>query len=129
MTSDFAQRFTQLIEKLKLSQNAFAAKLETSSSRISNITTGRNKPDSEILAKTIEVFSNVSSKWLLTGEGEMFASSDISTVSESIPFYGSDDPIQKRIHLLEQEVKILREQIKNYQEWLDVLIKRIPDKK
>jgi phage repressor protein C with HTH and peptisase S24 domain len=65
-------RVIRLIETLDISQNSFAKALGTSSSRISNITTGRNRPDAEILGKIAEVYRNVSTKWLLTGKGPMF---------------------------------------------------------
>ena len=71
---DINDRIAALIEKLNLSQNAFAKALSTSSSRVSNITTKRNKPDSEILEKIITVFRNVSAEWLLTGQGVIFHS-------------------------------------------------------
>jgi SOS-response transcriptional repressor LexA len=71
MNHSISSRIEELIKKLELTQNAFAKELGTSSSRISNITTGRNKPDSELLSSIVKKFRNVSASWLLTGEGEM----------------------------------------------------------
>lgn len=69
-------RISALIEALGMNQSGFAKALGTSSSRISNITTGRNKPDSDILTSIVENFRNVNSSWLLTGEGQMFLDDD-----------------------------------------------------
>jgi len=69
-------RIKALIGMLNVSQNDFAKALETSSSRISNITTGRNKPDSDILERIVTKFRNVSASWLLTGKGVTFLTPD-----------------------------------------------------
>lgn len=70
--SSINSRIKGLINALGLSQNAFAKALNTSGSRISNILTDRNKPDSEILVAILTVFRNVNSDWLMTGNGSMF---------------------------------------------------------
>lgn len=76
MKATINHRIVELISKLGISQNAFSKALETSSSRISNITTNRNKPDSEILEKIATVYRNVNIQWLLTGEGSVFLKAD-----------------------------------------------------
>lgn len=68
---DISDRIEALITRLGLSKTAFAESLGTSSSRISNITTKRNKPDSELLETILTVYKNVNAHWLLTGKGEM----------------------------------------------------------
>lgn len=90
------QRIEFLINELGISAKQFADKLSTSGSRISNITTGRNKPDSEILSSIAKKFTNVNSHWLLTGEGEMLKQSkpyndtQLTTIaSEPAPKYGN----------------------------------------
>ena len=74
-------RIGELIYELRLSKNAFAKELNTSSSRISNITTGRNKPDSDLLAAIVSTFRDVNPRWLLTGEGEMSVTNEIPNES------------------------------------------------
>ena len=61
----------QLIDYLHISNNQFAKKIDISSSRMSNIATFRNKPDSEMLQAIAEKFTNVSMDWLLIGSGSM----------------------------------------------------------
>lgn len=72
MPTSINERILQLIKALNMSQNAFAKSLNTSSSRISNICTYRNKPDFEILERIVLTFSSVNAEWLLTGMGEVF---------------------------------------------------------
>lgn len=64
------QRVMEIIKLLGYrSQNAFADALGTSSGRMSNISTGRNKPDIEFIQQICAVHTNVSSEWLLLGTG------------------------------------------------------------
>lgn len=66
------KRIVQLFDLLKLGQNQFAKEIGVSSSRMSNISTLRNKPDSEMLQSIVSRFTNVSSEWLLVGTGNPF---------------------------------------------------------
>ncbi|MFD2787974.1 XRE family transcriptional regulator [Hymenobacter rubripertinctus] len=85
------KRVARLIEALDISQNVFAKALSTSSSRVSNIVTGRNKPDSDFLAEVLRVFRSVNPMWLMTGEGNVFGSSDtLKSASTQNPNATSD---------------------------------------
>ncbi len=64
-------RINQLIDYLGLKQNEFAKEIGVSSSRMSNIITNRNRPDSEMLQLILFKFTNVSANWLLTGTGKI----------------------------------------------------------
>lgn len=64
-------RIKQLIDYLRINQNEFAKEIGVSSSRMSNIITNRNRPDSEMLQLILFKFTNVSAKWLLTGTGKI----------------------------------------------------------
>lgn len=75
------QRIADLIKFLETNQRQFALAVGTSSGRINNIIKGRNAPDSELLEKILEVYRNVSARWLLTGEG------DISDNAENRPYH------------------------------------------
>ncbi|MEJ7658448.1 MAG: helix-turn-helix transcriptional regulator [Hymenobacter sp.] len=67
-TQNINQRFELLIKQLEPSQSSFAKRLETSTGRLSNIIKGRNKPDSQLLAKIAEEYPEVDINWLLTGK-------------------------------------------------------------
>lgn len=69
--SDIGLRIEKIISLLGMKQNAFAEILDVSTGRLSNILTGRNKPDSVFLSKIAIAFKDdINTAWLLTGEGE-----------------------------------------------------------
>lgn len=71
--SEINFRLTQLWKTLGFkSQNSFAESINISSSRMSNVITGRNKPDLEFIQHIILSHTNVNIDWLLTGQGEVF---------------------------------------------------------
>jgi len=65
------QRFTQLIQHLGLSKNAFAQSLDKTATVIQHLVDERNKPGYDLLCKVFEVYPNVSKDWLLQGHGPM----------------------------------------------------------
>jgi len=68
---DINTRIKELIDFLKLKNNEFAREIGISSSRMSNVSTNRNKPDAEMLQLILRKYTNVSARWLLIGSGEM----------------------------------------------------------
>ncbi|MGI4733828.1 MAG: hypothetical protein ACRYG7_01470 [Janthinobacterium lividum] len=71
--ADFSigQRFTQLIQQLGLSKNAFAMSLDKTATVIQHLVDERNKPGYDLICKVFEVYPNVSKDWLLLGQGPM----------------------------------------------------------
>jgi plasmid maintenance system antidote protein VapI len=67
------QRFTQLIQHLGLSKNAFAQSLDKTATVIQHLVDERNKPGYDLLCKVFETYPNVSKDWLLLGQGPMLA--------------------------------------------------------
>ncbi|GAB2965448.1 hypothetical protein GCM10027048_38980 [Hymenobacter coalescens] len=67
------QRFSQLIQALGMSKNAFALSLDKTATVIQHIVEERNKPGFDLLCKVFEVYPNVSKDWLLQGSGDMFS--------------------------------------------------------
>lgn len=65
------QRFTQLIQHLGLSKNAFAQSLDKTATVIQHLVDERNKPGYDLLCKVFEVYPNVSKDWLMEGAGPM----------------------------------------------------------
>ena len=70
-TTSPGQRFVQLIQELGLSKNAFAQSLGKTATVIQHLVDERNKPGFDLLSKVLEVYPNVSSDWLLLGQGAM----------------------------------------------------------
>lgn len=69
------QRFTQLIQQLGLSKNAFAMSLDKTATVIQHLVDERNKPGYDLICKVFETYPNVSKDWLLLGQGPMLLSS------------------------------------------------------
>ncbi|MDU0368822.1 hypothetical protein ACFPAF_00320 [Hymenobacter endophyticus] len=65
------QRFTQLINHLGISKNAFAMSLDKTATVIQHLVEERNKPGFDLICKVFEVYPNVSKDWLLQGSGPM----------------------------------------------------------
>ncbi|UYZ59978.1 hypothetical protein [Hymenobacter latericus] len=66
------QRFSQLIQTLGMSKNAFALSLDKTATVIQHIVEERNKPGFDLLCKVFEVYPNVSKEWMMQGFGQMF---------------------------------------------------------
>lgn len=81
-------RIELLIKHLGLSQTSFAKSLSTSGTRISNVTQGRNKPDSQLLAAISETYPKVNMGWLLTGKGKLDETVKTSGLENSDVFTG-----------------------------------------
>jgi len=71
LSVSIGQRFTQLIQHLGLSKNAFAQSLDKTATVIQHLVDERNKPGYDLLCKVFEVYPNVSKDWLLQGHGPM----------------------------------------------------------
>ena len=67
------KRFIQLIQHLGLSKNAFAQSLDKTATVIQHLVDERNKPGYDLLCKVFEMYPNVSTDWLLLGQGPMMA--------------------------------------------------------
>lgn len=68
------ERIGLILKEKKLTANEFAASLEVRSSNISHIITGRNKPSFDFLEKLSSVFPDISTLWLIKGDGDMYLS-------------------------------------------------------
>ncbi len=71
MYFEINDRITQLIRKLEFTHVKFANEIGISASRLSNILTKKNRPDTEVLILIADKFRFLNLEWLLLGEGEM----------------------------------------------------------
>lgn len=71
------ERFKQLRNTLGLTQEEFAKSLGIVKASVSNIESGTRQVNNKHI-RMLELTFNVNSKWLLTGEGEMFNSDNSS---------------------------------------------------
>ena len=70
-SASIGQRFTELIQHLGLSKNAFAQSLDKTATVIQHLVDERNKPGFDLLCRVFETYPNVSKDWLLLGQGPM----------------------------------------------------------
>ncbi|MDJ0367227.1 helix-turn-helix transcriptional regulator [Hymenobacter sp. H14-R3] len=75
------QRFTQLIQHLGLSKNAFAQSLDKTATVIQHLVDERNKPGYDLLCKVFDTYPNVSKDWLMLGQGPMLLEPTAPTAS------------------------------------------------
>jgi hypothetical protein len=85
-STSIGQRFTQLIQHLGLSKNAFAQSLDKTATVIQHLVDERNKPGYDLLCKVFEVYPNVSKDWLMEGVGPMLKTDNLpaSPVAASV---------------------------------------------
>lgn len=74
-SSSVGQRFSQLIQALGMSKNAFAISLDKTATVIQHLVDERNKPGFDLMNKVVDVYPNVSIEWLLRGKGPMMLAS------------------------------------------------------
>jgi len=113
--NDINKRLSVLFnEKLKLTAPKVGQRLGVSRQLIYNYTTGTVKkgkktyqePSFSVLVKIINEF-NVEPRWLMKGKGEIFANSDIGTLTDQL--HNMKDMIYKlreRIEVLERPAEI-----------------------
>lgn len=84
--SSVGQRFSQLIQQLGMSKNAFAMSLDKTATVIQHLVDERNKPGFDLMCKVFEVYPNVSKDWLLLGSGPMMLSgaSPLASAAEDL---------------------------------------------
>jgi transcriptional regulator with XRE-family HTH domain len=66
------ERILKLIEDEKITAAEFADRIGVQRSNVSHILNGRNNPGYTFIQKIIETFPLINSRWLLTGEGNMY---------------------------------------------------------
>lgn len=73
-------RIKKLIEIKGLTPSAFARLIEINRSGLTHIFSGRNMPSLDLVSKTLQAFPDISSDWLLFGQGEMFRAEEVTPV-------------------------------------------------
>lgn len=69
-------RIKQIMEQHKMLQQDFAKHIGISASTLSGIFTGKTQPSTKIFQAIHAAFPDISTDWLLFGEGEMFTSEE-----------------------------------------------------
>jgi len=71
MSNTIGERLKQLIDFFGVSQNKFGESIGASSTLMSRWINGKHNPNMRAINKILELYPNVSSEWLLKGEGNM----------------------------------------------------------
>ena len=70
------ERFLTAMRHSGLSKTEFAGRLGVSQGVMSHISSGRNKPGTEMLVSLLQVYPDIAADWLLLGEGSMLRPKD-----------------------------------------------------
>lgn len=73
-------RIAEIMKKEGLTNAEFADKIDISTSSLSHIFSGRNKPSLEVVMRIHKACPYINLNWLLYGEGEMTNSSDDGSI-------------------------------------------------
>ncbi len=65
-------RIQEILKRYNLSPSRFADELEVPRSTISHILSERNKPSLEFIQKVLDHYPDISTNWLVKGEGSIF---------------------------------------------------------
>jgi len=91
------KRFLDILKFKKISSSQFADKIDVSNSAISHIINGRNKPSLEIIQNILIKYPDISPRWLILGEGEIYNKdvniNKIDKISKVIVYF--DDKYQE----------------------------------
>ncbi|WP_370567596.1 helix-turn-helix domain-containing protein [Dysgonomonas sp. Marseille-P4677] len=74
-----------IMESEQLTPSAFADKLQLGRAVISHILNGRNNPSLDVVARILSHMKNINPDWLITGNGNMYKSSEQAVKSSTIP--------------------------------------------
>lgn len=117
METTIGERFSQLIEDQKLTTNAFATSLGKPYTSIKVILDGVSKPGFELIEKVLTTYPNLSSAWLLMGEGNMYRNIDNQPNK-------SDDYLKEHLHTLEENFNRLASQLEKKDQQLEAADRR-----
>jgi DNA-binding XRE family transcriptional regulator len=90
-------RIKELIHELRMNNNSFAVKIGATPTSIGYIVNQKNKPRYEFIEKVIQAFPEVSQKWLMSGEGPMFITSEPKTEAMAKPEAGYLEAFLKQL--------------------------------
>ena len=85
-------RINQIMQKDGLTNAEFAEKIGISTSSLSHIFSGRNKPSLEVVMRIQKAYPSINLNWLLYGEGNMEQIASPSTAGIQLLTEGPENP-------------------------------------
>ncbi|MBN2263609.1 MAG: helix-turn-helix transcriptional regulator [Prolixibacteraceae bacterium] len=91
------ERIQKIIDAEGITAAEFADMIGVQRSNVSHVLNGRNNPGFSFIQKVLETFPKVDSRWLLTGEGELFnKDNNTAPVKKAMPdLFTSIEPEKK----------------------------------
>jgi len=90
------ERIQKIIDAEKITAAEFADMIGVQRSNVSHVLNGRNNPGFSFIQKILETFPNVNSRWLLTGEGELYNNNKNTPAIKAMPdLFTSIEPEKK----------------------------------
>lgn len=77
-------RILEVFQHSKLTRIEFADRLKISNAVLSHISSGRNKASTELVLAILKEFPEISTDWLLLGQGEMLRKDVIASITIDI---------------------------------------------
>jgi len=81
--NNFSNRIKQVIDYKQISTRQFEQKIGTSNGVIAKILAKNTDLSGMWLSKIVEIFPDINSEWLLTGEGNMLKAENLSVINKS----------------------------------------------
>jgi DNA-binding XRE family transcriptional regulator len=88
-------RILQIMEHEGLTPAKFAEVVDIQRASLSHITTGRNQPSLQVVAKILEKYPNINPDWLLFGKGNMMRNGITSATEPDMFAHASVTPPPK----------------------------------
>mgnify|MGYP006295097477 CR=1 FL=1 len=115
------KRINKMVQVAGLSVSNFASKTNNKQKNLSNVILGRNRPSFEVLhnlcmyAPIIRGLENINSRWVITGEGEMFADHDkMKAIQDQLK--QKLEKQNQQVNILKKELETLKSQLKDKEE-------------
>ncbi|MBN2174540.1 MAG: helix-turn-helix transcriptional regulator [Bacteroidales bacterium] len=77
-------RIQLILKSMNLSPSQFADEIQVQRSSISHILSGRNKPSLDLVSKILNKFPDISTDWLLFGQGQMIKKAVTETKPKNV---------------------------------------------
>jgi len=114
---EFGKRIREIRKILHLSQKDFAAAIGISNTFLSEVEKGKFKPGYDFFINTIKKF-NINTRYLATGEGDVFFKSDSETRAENKINFGEYSEIIEEMLMYFEQAPVVKfavlEFYKNY---------------
>lgn len=118
MITSVPERLEQILKHFKINQKQLSKLADLSENTISNAKKGKNIPNIDFFNNIGRVFTSLNPKWLYMGEGSMIIEDTADEASKNSELL---EEMKDRVGLMEKEVNMLRSQIKDKEEIINLL--------